>query len=64
MARVALLSVRWAQLGGPGSGEEKAIVAVQAIAGALCGWEYYKHKMYVGLGCLWAAPAATVAALF
>ncbi|KAI5361253.1 hypothetical protein Slin15195_G123660 [Septoria linicola] len=59
----ALLSAKWARLGGPSSTEEKAIVWAQLVVGGVVGWQYFKHNMYVGLGCLWAAPVAGAAAL-
>lgn len=57
------MSVRWARTGGPKGTEEKAVVWAQVAFGILTGYQYFKHDMYPGLACLWAAPAATVAAM-
>ena len=60
---LGILSLRWAASGGPKTWDDKAILAVQAVVGGVVGWQYFVNKMYVGLGCLWAAPAAIIVAM-
>jgi len=58
----AFLNLQWARLGGPSTLEEKAVLATLVIAGAIDGATYLMAGYWPPLGCMWVAPACSLAA--
>ncbi|KAK7535777.1 uncharacterized protein J3D65DRAFT_668259 [Phyllosticta citribraziliensis] len=63
LVALTAMNILWARKGGPSSVEEKWVLWTSVVGGAVVGWQYWRCKMYAGLGTLWGAPALSLAAM-